>query len=259
MGDDAATTAGRARRPGGGRAGRTNRGSSPSSRRTTPGSLARPASSPGTVRRPRRSPGHFLKLWERWDRVSALEDPTGFLFRTAMNVFHNRARRTVVAARKALGLADRGDDFPTRRHASATARSTRDAPSVPQRNRLLAVLGRAATGSPGSWRLDVAIYTNLVDRGRVNIFGALGVAGGARTSAAAARTQNSAWLCTRCTFRSTTSSTLAVFGEGAEWIDRTDSAATGEIGAAVRSNRTTTNPARRELDHGTDDHRAGLR
>jgi len=39
---------------------------------------------------------------------------------------------------------------------------------------------------------------------------------------------------------------LAVFGEGAEWIGRTDSAATGEIGAAVRSNRTTTNPARRE-------------
>jgi DNA-directed RNA polymerase specialized sigma24 family protein len=33
----------------------------------------------------------FLKLWERWDRVSALEDATGFLFRTAMNVFHNRA------------------------------------------------------------------------------------------------------------------------------------------------------------------------
>src|SRR6266545_5943877 len=49
-----------------------------------------------------------------------------------------------------------------------------------------------------------------------------------------------AWLCTQCTFRSTRSSTLAVFGEGAEWIGRTDSAATGEIGAAVRSNRTTT-------------------
>ena len=29
-----------------------------------------------------------------------------------------------------------------------------------------------------------------------------------------------------------------MFGEGAEWIGRTDSAATGEIGAAVRSNRT---------------------
>jgi hypothetical protein len=34
--------------------------------------------------------------------------------------------------------------------------------------------------------------------------------------------------------------------ESAEWIGRTNLAATGEIGAAVRSNRTTTNPARRE-------------
>ena len=53
----------------------------------------------------------FLRLWERWDRVSTLEDPTGFLFRTAMNVFRNRARRAALAARKVLGLADRGDDL----------------------------------------------------------------------------------------------------------------------------------------------------
>ena len=53
----------------------------------------------------------FLKLWERWGRVSGLEDPTGFLFRTAMNVFRNRARRAAVSARKALGMADRADDL----------------------------------------------------------------------------------------------------------------------------------------------------
>jgi hypothetical protein len=112
-------------------------------------------------------------------RVSALEDATGFLFRTAMNVFHNWARRAAVAARKALGLADRGDRFSTRRHASATARSGREAPSV-----------RRAMSSSRPWAgrqqarravgcLDVAICADLVDPGRVNIFGALGVAGGA--------------------------------------------------------------------------------
>jgi RNA polymerase sigma-70 factor, ECF subfamily len=53
----------------------------------------------------------FLRLWERWDRVSALDDPTGFLFRTAMNVFRNRARRASLAARKALRLADRTDEL----------------------------------------------------------------------------------------------------------------------------------------------------
>lgn len=47
----------------------------------------------------------FLKLWERWDRVSTLEDPTGFLFRTAMNVFRNRLRRAGLGMRKALALA----------------------------------------------------------------------------------------------------------------------------------------------------------
>jgi RNA polymerase sigma-70 factor, ECF subfamily len=53
----------------------------------------------------------FLKIWERWDRMSEVEDPTGYLFRTAMNVFRNRARRTALAARKALGLTDQGDDL----------------------------------------------------------------------------------------------------------------------------------------------------
>jgi RNA polymerase sigma-70 factor (ECF subfamily) len=53
----------------------------------------------------------FLKLWERWDRVAALDDPVGFLFRTAMNVFRNRARRAALAARKAMHLADRADDL----------------------------------------------------------------------------------------------------------------------------------------------------
>jgi RNA polymerase sigma-70 factor (ECF subfamily) len=53
----------------------------------------------------------FLRLWERWARVSGLEDPRGYLFRTAMNLFRNRRRRAVVALRKTFGLADRRDDL----------------------------------------------------------------------------------------------------------------------------------------------------
>jgi RNA polymerase sigma-70 factor (ECF subfamily) len=44
----------------------------------------------------------FLRLWERWDRVSVLEDPTGYLYRTAMNAFRSRYRRTARAARRAI-------------------------------------------------------------------------------------------------------------------------------------------------------------
>jgi hypothetical protein len=43
-------------------------------------------------------------MWERWNRVSGLEDPVGFLLRTAMNVFRDRARRATLAARRTLGL-----------------------------------------------------------------------------------------------------------------------------------------------------------
>jgi RNA polymerase sigma-70 factor (ECF subfamily) len=43
----------------------------------------------------------FLKLWERWDLVQGLDDPTGYLFRTAMNAAFSRRRRTALATRKA--------------------------------------------------------------------------------------------------------------------------------------------------------------
>jgi RNA polymerase sigma-70 factor, ECF subfamily len=44
----------------------------------------------------------FLRLWERWDRVSTMEDPAGYLYRTAMNVFRSRRRRALVAVRRAV-------------------------------------------------------------------------------------------------------------------------------------------------------------
>jgi RNA polymerase sigma factor (sigma-70 family) len=53
----------------------------------------------------------FLKLWERWDRwdrVSGLEDPVGYLYRTAMNVFRKRLRRAKLAVRKTVGAFRRG-------------------------------------------------------------------------------------------------------------------------------------------------------
>jgi RNA polymerase sigma-70 factor (ECF subfamily) len=47
----------------------------------------------------------FLALWERWDRIDAIEDPTAYLYRTAMNVFRKRSRRAALAVRRALSLA----------------------------------------------------------------------------------------------------------------------------------------------------------
>lgn len=53
----------------------------------------------------------FLALWERWDRVAVMEEPVGFLYRTAMNVFRKRLRRAGVAVRKAVNLLPRADEL----------------------------------------------------------------------------------------------------------------------------------------------------
>ncbi len=53
----------------------------------------------------------FLRVWERWDRVSALPDPEGYLYRTAMNAFRSRARRAAVALRKAVGQLPADDQL----------------------------------------------------------------------------------------------------------------------------------------------------
>lgn len=47
----------------------------------------------------------FGRLWERWERVSAVEDPQGYLYRTALNGFFQRRRRIVRLAKNALGVS----------------------------------------------------------------------------------------------------------------------------------------------------------
>jgi RNA polymerase sigma factor (sigma-70 family) len=41
----------------------------------------------------------FLSLLERWDRVSGLPDPTGYLYRTAFNAWKKRTRRAALATK----------------------------------------------------------------------------------------------------------------------------------------------------------------
>ena len=53
----------------------------------------------------------FLKVWERWERVATMEEPVGFLYRTAMNLFRKRMRRAAVAVRKTVHLLPKGDEL----------------------------------------------------------------------------------------------------------------------------------------------------
>ena len=52
-----------------------------------------------------------MRIYERWDRVSELEDPQGYLYRTAFNVFRRRARRAAMAVKRQIRLAPQRDAF----------------------------------------------------------------------------------------------------------------------------------------------------
>ena len=41
----------------------------------------------------------FLKVWERWGRARDMDRPAGYLYRTAINAFRTRYRRTMIAKR----------------------------------------------------------------------------------------------------------------------------------------------------------------
>jgi RNA polymerase sigma-70 factor (ECF subfamily) len=67
----------------------------------------------------------FLRLWERWDRIR-LDDPSAYLFRTAMNLFRNRYRRAALGVRKTLSIATSEDAFDTVDDRDLVVRALRD-------------------------------------------------------------------------------------------------------------------------------------
>jgi RNA polymerase sigma-70 factor (ECF subfamily) len=68
----------------------------------------------------------FLRLWERWDRVAEVDDPSAYLFRTAMNVFRNRYRRAALALRKTVSIAPTEDALATIEDRDVVVRALRD-------------------------------------------------------------------------------------------------------------------------------------
>ncbi len=52
----------------------------------------------------------MTRVYERWDRVRAMDSPTGYLYRTALNLHRKRARRLAIAAAIHLPGAREGSD-----------------------------------------------------------------------------------------------------------------------------------------------------
>ena len=51
----------------------------------------------------------FVRMWERWDRVGALDDPVGYLFKTALNLRRSALRRAMTAAARSIRPPVEGD------------------------------------------------------------------------------------------------------------------------------------------------------
>ena len=53
----------------------------------------------------------FVRIWERWDEVSRMKSPTGYLFKTALNVSRMRYRSASRAARRVMRGSAQVDQF----------------------------------------------------------------------------------------------------------------------------------------------------
>ena len=54
----------------------------------------------------------FARCWAKWDRVSSLEDPVGYLYRVAMNAHRQTRRRALRAARHVVSPDHASDEAP---------------------------------------------------------------------------------------------------------------------------------------------------
>jgi RNA polymerase sigma-70 factor, ECF subfamily len=91
----------------------------------------------------------FCKVWERWDKVAHLDDPVGYLFRTAFNAHHSATRRAVRAARRALDVVTHFSPTPAPEPADLAA----------DRDQVVRALGQLTPR-----QREALVLTQLLDR-----------------------------------------------------------------------------------------------
>jgi RNA polymerase sigma-70 factor (ECF subfamily) len=79
----------------------------------------------------------FVRVLERWDRVSAADDPRAYLFRTAMNTFRANYRRALLAAKRTMHMPPTDDAIAEIDERDATVRTLA---GLSQRQRAAVVL-----------------------------------------------------------------------------------------------------------------------
>jgi RNA polymerase sigma-70 factor (ECF subfamily) len=65
----------------------------------------------------------FTKVFQRWESVSTMDEPAGYLHRTAMNLFRNQYRRAKVAISRAVRVGPQQDVFKSVEDRDAATRA----------------------------------------------------------------------------------------------------------------------------------------
>jgi DNA-directed RNA polymerase specialized sigma24 family protein len=53
----------------------------------------------------------FTRVFERWETIGGMQDPAGYLHRTAINLFRSQYRRARLALKRAVGMSPEQDVF----------------------------------------------------------------------------------------------------------------------------------------------------
>jgi RNA polymerase sigma-70 factor (ECF subfamily) len=109
----------------------------------------------------------FMKLWERWGTIDQIDDPTGYLFRVALNGFRMRRRRAAMAVRRHVPVTDTPDGF-VEAEMRADVRSLLMELTTRQRAALLLVdlLGYSSEQAGRILRVRSSTVRNLASQGR---------------------------------------------------------------------------------------------
>ena len=105
----------------------------------------------------------FLALWERWDDIGRIQDPTAYLFRVALNGFRMRRRRAAMALRRLAPVRAERDEF-----AEAEMRTDvrRLLLGLSPRQRAALLLGYPSEQAARILRVRPSTVRNLASQGR---------------------------------------------------------------------------------------------
>jgi RNA polymerase sigma-70 factor (ECF subfamily) len=112
----------------------------------------------------------FVKVLQHWDRVRRMDDPTGCLYRTAMNAFRSRWRRRTMERLRRPSPAIPADPLQAAEDRDTILRALR---ALPQRQRLALVLAEFMDRRPDEaaaiLRVEEATARSPASQGRARL------------------------------------------------------------------------------------------